>query len=292
VGLALAVPAARADWDVGDPHKMHFPQLPDPLGWDVAFAWTDTQTGELLRMSNLLADDWQCSQTGPVNDVHFWVSMQGDFESSGQPPFQINAINVTFWNDDPATAGIPDSYSMPDREAGAIRTYQLGPTEFSLGWWGPGPQQGWFNPGTGQHVPPGGTTPDHLNIYQINIPDLREPFIQEQGKIYWLELDVWATLPAGDPAILGWKTADLLKYPPPHDGKHFQDDAVFMTYTWVPGDTMPGFWQFGGYQELILPPDASGISRDLAFVITPEPATLVLMGLGLGGLVLRRIRRK
>jgi hypothetical protein len=31
--LALAIGVARADWDVGDPYKMHFPQLPDPTGW-------------------------------------------------------------------------------------------------------------------------------------------------------------------------------------------------------------------------------------------------------------------
>jgi len=26
---------AFADWAPGDPHKMHFPQEPDPYGWDV-----------------------------------------------------------------------------------------------------------------------------------------------------------------------------------------------------------------------------------------------------------------
>ena len=26
---------APADWNVGDGHKMHFPQLPDEDGWDV-----------------------------------------------------------------------------------------------------------------------------------------------------------------------------------------------------------------------------------------------------------------
>jgi hypothetical protein len=36
----------------------------------------------------------------------------------------------------------------------------------------------------------------------------------------------------------------------------------------------------------------TGESIDMAFVITPEPATLCLMGAGLAGLVARRIRRK
>ena len=54
----LAVPAA-ADWEPGMPFKMHYPQLPDPMGWDVKF--TDPI---------VLADDWRCTQTGPVDDVH------------------------------------------------------------------------------------------------------------------------------------------------------------------------------------------------------------------------------
>ncbi len=32
--LGLALPAL-ADWDPSDGHKMHYPQLPDPVGWDV-----------------------------------------------------------------------------------------------------------------------------------------------------------------------------------------------------------------------------------------------------------------
>jgi len=44
-------------------HKMHFPQLPDLIGWDVNAVFPKT-----------LADDWQCSQSGPVEDIHFWGS--------------------------------------------------------------------------------------------------------------------------------------------------------------------------------------------------------------------------
>ncbi|MCJ7578787.1 MAG: hypothetical protein MUO91_10085, partial [candidate division Zixibacteria bacterium] len=44
-------------------HKMHFPQLPDLEGWDVYAVYPKT-----------LADDWKCSATGPVTDIHFWGS--------------------------------------------------------------------------------------------------------------------------------------------------------------------------------------------------------------------------
>ena len=60
---ALAGPAL-ADWDPEDGHKMHFPQLPDPNGYDVS--------------AYCLTDDWTCSETGPVTDIHFWGSCQGD----------------------------------------------------------------------------------------------------------------------------------------------------------------------------------------------------------------------
>ncbi len=33
--VLLIAPAAIADWDPGDGHKMHYPQMPDPNGWDV-----------------------------------------------------------------------------------------------------------------------------------------------------------------------------------------------------------------------------------------------------------------
>ena len=80
VTCALAVcltfaSSTRADWDlVWSPdgneiinHEMHFPQLPDPNGWDVNFT-----------TPKFLADDWKCSGSGPVSDIHFWVSHQDD----------------------------------------------------------------------------------------------------------------------------------------------------------------------------------------------------------------------
>lgn len=60
--IAFGSPA-WAHWQPGDGHKMHFPQLPDSTGWDVK------ASGGIC-----LADDWQCSETGYVGDIHFWGS--------------------------------------------------------------------------------------------------------------------------------------------------------------------------------------------------------------------------
>ena len=71
--LMLATAPVVADWDPGDGHKMRFPQLPDlnPTG-------LDANATDLHQLA--LADDWKCSQTGPVSDIHIWGSFKNDVE--------------------------------------------------------------------------------------------------------------------------------------------------------------------------------------------------------------------
>lgn len=84
--IALGATPALADWNEGDPHKMHFPQLPDPTGWDVEFV-SDT---------NKIGDDWVCSQSGPVSDIHIWLSWQAD--NYGLLPGVIDTIGVEIYS--------------------------------------------------------------------------------------------------------------------------------------------------------------------------------------------------
>ena len=88
---------AMADWDPTDGHKMHYPQLPDPTGWDVN-----------ATFPNVLADDWQCSQTGWIWDIHFWGSWLGDVFGS------ITLFHLSVHADIPAGTGEPPiDYSRP-----------------------------------------------------------------------------------------------------------------------------------------------------------------------------------
>jgi len=239
---------ALADWNVGDPYKMHFPQLPDPDGWDVEFYdWVPQ-----------LADDWQCTESGEVDDIHIWYSWKGDSVGT------IQMVQLGIWSNDPDGGGAAAGYSTPDEKLWGYR--DLYPGEFTTRDWTTGGKQGWYDPISGVHV-----TGDHDEIYQLNVVDIDDPFYQEEGEIYWLSICFWM---GEDPNRPGWKTADVDKYPEQYAGNHFMDDAV-----WWDGDN-------GNWNELRDP--ITGKSLDLAFVITPEPATVGLLGLGALSLLRRR----
>jgi hypothetical protein len=242
----LAMPAL-ADWDVGDPHKMHYPQLPDMNGWDVNATYYEG-----------LADDWMCSESGYVLDFHVWGSWLGDIQDD------ISFIHSAIWSNDPVgDQGIPgeDPFNTWSKPLERLWHYDNQPGQWSVRHWGDG-DQGWYNPATGDVFPN-----DHVGVWQYNFFfDEADAFYQEVGEIYWLEISV--RLPWDSTAKWGWKSSI----------DHFEDDAVW-------GHDEPyTIWE----GELYEPPDFTQ-SLDLAFVITPEPTTLLLMGLG--GLALMRRRK-
>lgn len=230
--VLFASTVALSDWAPGDSYKMHFPQLPDPCGWDVA------------ALDPELADDWLCTATGPVSDIHIWYSVFGDEYSA-----ILGGGVVRIYSNNPCGSG---GYSEPN-ELLWDWNFDIDDPQASSRLYGQG-DQGWYDPRTEdifEH--------NHDNIYQLNLVDIPDPFEQQQGEIYWLALQLNATFD------MGWKTSL----------EHWNDDAVWR-------NAMGAEWN-----ELTDPLTCE--SLDMAFVITPEPATMAL--LGLGSLVSFRKRR-
>lgn len=249
---------AFADWDVGDDHKMHFPQLPDPVGWDVANTTNSTTT-------HIIADDFQCSESGFITDFHLWGSWLDDVVGV------IDHIDIEIWSDDPVGIGgrfDDNTISLPWE---SLWYWSVYPNEFIVRNYGIG-DQGWYDPFEPSYI-----ENDHEGIVQINIgtiSNIPNPFWQEKDSIYWLSATVW--LDENSPGEYGWKTSDT----------HWNDDAVFASEL-VQDPTKPSGFMMWDWQELVDP--VTQESLDMAFVITPEPASLIL--LGLGGLFIRRVRK-
>lgn len=262
--VVLALPVrAHADWNVGDPYKMHYPQLPDLTsnGIDVLATRDPASTGDIWKV---LADDFQCTKTGPISDIHIWGSWLNDQTYTGvQFKLSIHANN-------PGSPTQPSTPIDPPLwqtvlSPSAQRLYSTLPAAVA-------PEQ-FYNPNINQII---GTD---RQIWQYNFVNIPNPFTQQVGQIYWL--DVQALVPQGLPFLFGWKTTN------PFDPRtpHFMDDAVYADTAGFNGPRITP------YNPLVYPPGHpySGLSMDLAFVITPEPGTLLL--LTLGGLGLVRPRR-
>ncbi|MGB2805748.1 MAG: dockerin type I repeat-containing protein [Candidatus Zixiibacteriota bacterium] len=201
-------------------HKMHFPQLPDEIGWDV-----------LATYPVCLADDWMCSQTGWVTDIHFWGSwkdLDGDpYTDDFATPAPYFGIGI--YSNIPADVDTP--WSRPGEQ---------------LWWWegfidgipfDPPTLEAWYDPDTGSFF-----CNDHAAYWRYDFFLAQHPgadsFFQYEGQIYWLMI----TTADQPPFQWGWKTSR----------DHFMDDAVW------------GLDWFGPWFEMYEPPRCNWF--DAAFI--------------------------
>ena len=173
--LICSAQISLGHWTEEDGHKMHYPQLPDPKGWDVC----------LRPMA--VADDFRCSQSGAITDIHFWISWKDDIVD-----------DVLDWCISIYDNRVVDGVSKPGKELwrfkeGKISVRVEEPSE-----------QGWLCPCNDEVL-----TDNHTWYALINITEIAEPFKQEKDKIYWLVIRANATLyesPIPQPEV-GWKTS-------------------------------------------------------------------------------------
>jgi Dockerin type I domain len=224
IGVLLAfclTPAVFADWTPDDGHKMHYPQYPDLTGYNV------NATNPII-----LADDWMCSASGPVSEIHFWGSWRQGLTG------EIISFNLSIHADIPADPPLIP-YSRPGItlwEEEVPYTHVIAVSNMT------DLDEGWYNPMQGFHI-----HPDHLEYWQYNVflSDFLPPteiFEQVEGTIYWLNIS--ATIIDPISTQWGWKNSQ----------DHWNDDAVWAE------------WFVLDWIDLFVPPDFME-SLDLAFVI-------------------------
>jgi len=230
LAVLLVLPfGASADWDPSIPAK--WVQMPDEteIGIDVNASY-----------NFILADDFQCSETGPIREIHIWGSWFNDILPMGVPD-SVRFI-LSFHADIPDYES-PTGYSMP----GDVLWYRaFDPGEFTSIVWLDGVPEGWMDP------PDFYTYPADYAIWQYNfyVPDGDEFWQQgtpDEPVVYWLDVKA---IPFDGAAVFGWKTSI----------DHWNDDAVW-------GDGPEPY--LGPWFELIYPPGHEYYpqSIDLAFVI-------------------------
>jgi hypothetical protein len=200
--LSADIGAADCDWTSGRAYKMHWPQPPDlsPAGVDVS------------AVGAILADDFKCTATGPVSRIHVWASFADDLlpsDGAGAMTFTL-----TLYSDVPAAN---NSWSRPGER---LWTRVFGPGDYSLRLVHEGPE-GWYEPVTDTYQPA-----NHRQAHQYNFCIDSGAFVQQEGTIYWLAVEVQG--PANAASRLGWKTTS--------PQNRWNDDAVYQVAGagWLP----------------------------------------------------------
>jgi hypothetical protein len=245
-------------------NKMHFPQYPadDEFGMNVNFTcgYLDPP-----NIGKVLADDWTCSNTGNVDFIHFWFSALGDWFDLGSPlTDQIVNIHLSIHSNIPGPPSLPGPVLWEaDFAPDDIDHVQINP-------WPNFDGHGWFDPNTGEYIPG-----DHIDLYWCAIGNIPNPFHQEWGTVYWLDITIETTESVAPPdSLLGWAAADIMHYPESYAGNHYLDDAVWGECGYLPNPA---------WMPMIFPPGHPWTpeSLDLAFVIgnSEEIPTLSEWGL-------------
>ncbi len=210
-----------------------FRQNPDPTvrGMDVLDSWL-TNNGP----ATLLADDFICTRTGPVTDIHIWGSWLNDMVDYW-PTFWVG-----IWDDVPRSNNIP-SHPGPQ----PLWWQQFSPGQYRASLQQQVPLEYFLDP----NAPPRILGQDH-QIWKYDFFP-QNPFRQlgspQLPRVYWLSV-VTKTAPG---RVFGWKTTP----------DHYNDFAVYARtmLTFGGGYPMP----LSSWQVIT---DQQGRKRELSFMLT------------------------
>jgi hypothetical protein len=138
-----------------------------------------------------LADDFHCTNTGPITDIHLWGSWQNDAALPGSITFQLYVF-------DDVPVGPNNSFSHPGTNVVWHQTFTPGSYAETI--WANNAQENFFDPGSEVFL-----GPDTLVWYYcFNPTNLVQTGTAARPTNYWLA--AFAELPAGIPNVYGWKT--------------------------------------------------------------------------------------
>jgi hypothetical protein len=263
--LFLICAPAVADWIPGMPAKwVQMPDLTDQ-GMDVNASWNPS----MYTYHKVVADDFQCKETGPITDIHIWGSWLNDIiDPSATVKLSIHA-------DVPAGVNAPYSHPAPN----PLWQKTFVPGEYLMRPWATANER-FYDPNLTATNPIIGFDTQVMQYNFIIPPALQFTQLGTAGNpvTYWLDVQVQPSVPD---AIFGWKTS------PDHwmDDSTFADTAIFGGPVIGPANP-PVFWK-----DMKDPQYQFSLSQ--AFVVngTPEPSTVVmLIGAAMSLLVYARRR--
>lgn len=196
----------------------------------------------------VLADDFTANEGSLITDIHFWGGWFNGYLPQSPDCGMGSPNNVSF------TVTIRANSSTESWQQTFL------PGEFTTSLHDEG-SQGFFNPNTGQY-----TRYNQVWQYDFYLDEGAFNLPEDSDGLYWLEV---SASPTDQQAFFGWRTSD-----DPKGNSAVWDDYPLDSWNQL---------QYPSGHEL------EGQSVDLAFAITteaPEPATLLL--LGLGAMALRR----
>ena len=262
-----------------------------------------------IYRGDFMADDFADTFSTPVVHVKWWGSYLNHTNVSGG---HIQKFMIAFEQDVPTPNLLGFSYPDPN---GPIFSQIVTLGALS-------PQSGTF---TEKFVSPGGP-PLGEELYEYNA-ELKLPFAQQKDTVHWLKIVALVDQVPGTPApIWGWHNRDytqqnLSASPNVAPGEnlqgnaasgpvwHFQDDAVSGKVDIGTFINTAGVQQIAAVQQNLTsyndenyinnldgPPGIGAFSKDLAFelytVQIPEPASCLLMAVGLAGSLFARRRMR
>jgi hypothetical protein len=224
-------------------------QKPDLTDAGVDVDATDDGTA---ASTQLLADDFPCDTTEPINDIHIYGSWYLDEPPNGDPT-QVDftlSIHEDLPVGDPRN---PHTWSIP---GDMVWSEQFPAGDFTVEQM-TAPPESYYIPCTGDYFPN-----NHSFVWKYSFYPVK-PFVQQGSStnqiIYWLDVQAKPLIPTQG-ARFGWKTRDF-------NEEHFKDDA-----TWVVAQEP---YNGTDWRELLYPPGHpfGGQSMDLAFELTTERVT-------------------